>query len=146
MSWLYFLFILQIIWWIKVSFNGKHKNCLGDPKLWNGSVNIWKLDEIPVKPSWKQQDAPEMCSPYRVAPRCPSGCRKCDCWAEEAAERVRSAEPGCRRADSYSGAGRRRDRPDLGWPPPPPHQAGTPGSPLLLTSTHRPWGGEVKIN
>lgn len=77
---------------------------------------------------------------YRVAPRCQCGCRRCDCRAEVAVGCFRSAVPGCRRADSYTGGGRRRILPNLGWPPQPVRQAETPDSPPLRTSTRQPWG------
>jgi len=34
MSWLYFLFILQFIWWIKMRFHGKHEIVLVTPNFW----------------------------------------------------------------------------------------------------------------
>lgn len=83
---------------------------------------------------------PDRSSSYPVAPRCRSGCRKRGCWAEVAVVCVCNAGPGPHGAVSCTGAGRRRSRTNLDWPPPPGHQAETPDSLLRLITTHQPWG------
>lgn len=100
--------------------------------------------------AWERQSLCHYLNPrgssYRAARRCQSECRKRGCWTEVVAVCVHNAEPGPHRAVSYTVAYRQHSRINLGWPPPPAHQAKTPSSPPPLTSTHQPWEKRDKCN
>lgn len=112
------------------------KNSHRQRHMWK---RTWDLHETPLRTTGYHRES-DSSSSYRVTLRCQSVCRRRGCWAAAAVVRVRNAEPGPRRAASYTGAGHLRSQPNLDWPRPLVHRAETPNSPLPLTSIHQPWG------